>query len=76
VHLAVRAPRGARTTAEVFDATGRRVRGWNFRIPDSGLMAWDWNGDVEGGRRLSSGVYYLRVRWDGGALLRRVVLLR
>jgi hypothetical protein len=76
VHLAVRAPRGARTTAEIFSATGRRVRGWDFRIPDSGLMAWDWNGDVEGGRPLSSGVYYLRVRWDGGALLRRVVLLR
>ena len=39
-------------------------------------MTWDWNGDVAGGRPLSSGVYYLRVRWDGGALLRRVVLLR
>ena len=76
VHLAVRAPRGARTTAEIFDAMGRRVRGWDFRIPDSGLMTWDWNGDVAGGRPLSSGVYYLRVRWNGGALLRRVVLLR
>jgi hypothetical protein len=76
VHLAVRAPRGARTTAEIFDAMGRRVRGWDFRIPDSGFLTWDWNGDVAGGRPVSSGVYYLRVRWNGGSLLRRVVLLR
>jgi len=76
VHLALRAPRGASTRAEIFDAVGRRVREWEFRIPDTGLLAWDWNGAAEGGRPLASGVYYLRVRWSGGEITRRMVLLR
>jgi len=62
--------------AEIFDARGRRVRSWELRIPDSGLMAWDWNGAGDNGRTLSSGVYYLRVRWKDGEVARRVVLLR
>jgi hypothetical protein len=76
VHLGVRAPKGAVTKAEIFDARGRRVKSWELRIPDSGLMAWDWNGAADNGRTLSSGVYYLRVRWKDGEVARRVVLLR
>ena len=76
VHLGVRAPQGAATRAEIFDARGRRIRGWEFRIPDTGLMTWDWNGTADNGQALSSGVYYLRVRWKDGEIARRLVLLR
>jgi flagellar hook capping protein FlgD len=76
VHLSLRAAPGARATAEIFDAAGRRVRSWTMRLSDSGEAQWDWNGSGEGGAPLGSGVYFLRARWDGGALIRRLVLLR
>ena len=76
VHLSLRAAPGARATAEIFDAAGRRVRSWTMRLPDSGEAQWDWNGSGEAGAPLGSGVYFLRARWAGGALTRRLVLLR
>ena len=76
VRLTLRGPAGAEATAEIFDASGRRVRAWTLRLSSGGLAAWDWNGAGENGQPLGSGVYFLRARWESGTLLRRVVLLR
>lgn len=61
--------------ANVYDASGRRVRG----LPGgwiSGTGALTWDGLAEGGERAPAGVYFLRVRVEGESHVRRFVRMR
>jgi hypothetical protein len=70
--LVVRLPDGiVCERLDVYDLTGRRVRGWDGRL--SGVVAWD--GADAGGQAAPAGVYLLRGRAAGRVFESRVVRL-
>ncbi len=67
-------PRGA-FQLSVYDATGAWVR--TIARGDAGPeQTFRWDGTNDAGRRVSSGVYYLRLTTDAGHETRSMVLLR
>jgi choice-of-anchor B domain-containing protein len=68
--------RGADVNAAVYDVRGTRVKmldsGWRER----GVRELSWNGTDDDGARVSSGIYYLRVRTPAGMSSRKMTLLR
>jgi hypothetical protein len=75
VALALELPVAARVRLEVLDAAGRRVRAFAEHAlgPGRHRLAWDLAGD--GGLRLASGRYFLRVRVGREAFTRAVTIL-
>jgi predicted outer membrane repeat protein len=63
-------------TLGVYDPTGRKVRTLvnSNQAPGAYRIAWDATN--QGGGRAASGVYFLRISWNGQSQTRRVVLLR
>jgi hypothetical protein len=68
--------RGADVDASVYDVRGTRVKsldsGWRAR----GVRDLSWDGTDDHGARVSSGVYYVRLRTPDGMTSRKVTLLR
>ena len=70
--LTIRPPDGIMLERlDVFDLTGRRVRGWDGPLSD----AVTWDGDDQGGRAAPAGVYLIRGRAAGRVFESRVVRL-
>ena len=69
--------RGSAVDAEVFDVLGRGVRvlaRGEWRAAGSQSLAWDGRG--ADGRDAAAGVYFVRLRTDGGSWTRGVIKLR
>jgi hypothetical protein len=69
-------PRDASTTLRVYDTRGRLVRTLIDSYVAAGRHSIRWNGQDDGGRSVSSGVYFLRLQADGQFLSRTVNLLK
>jgi hypothetical protein len=67
--------RGGQVDAAVFDVSGRRVCRLARGAFTAGAHALAWDGRGDDGLRAASGVYFVRVRAAGGALVTRVVRL-
>ena len=66
-----------KTRLDVYDITGRRVRGLLDRIIASGeLQAVTWDGCDEKGKPVASGVYFFRLESGGEARAAKVVITR
>jgi hypothetical protein len=61
---------------EVFDVAGRRVRQIDAGRPGRGLTHLNFDGLDDGGRPLSSGVYFYRVKAAGQTFTRKMVIAR
>jgi hypothetical protein len=61
---------------DLYDVSGRRVRGvFEGAIrPGSTILSWD--GNLESGDRAPSGIYWYRLRSDSGTEVRRIVVVR
>jgi flagellar hook assembly protein FlgD len=55
-------PRPADVAAEIFDASGRRVRTIAQGPHDAGTHTLVWNGTDASDRRVAAGIYFLRLR--------------
>ena len=64
-----------RATLEVFDVAGRRVRTLSTAALEPGAHEFTWNGTDDGGRRVSSGAYLVRMQAGGEVATRRVMLI-
>jgi hypothetical protein len=64
---------GAAVRAEVFDASGRRVRRLVDATLPGGARELVWDGRAESGRATSSGVYFVRVRVGNAEASARIV---
>jgi hypothetical protein len=60
----------------VFDVFGRRVRGLGDGRPMQGRAEVQWDGRDDGGRRLSSGIYFARLTGAREARVVRVPMIR
>ncbi len=68
--------RGGRLEITVHDASGRRVRTVASGWVAVGRRVHAWDGRNEGGRRVASGVYFLRGALDGRVAHRKLVRVR
>ena len=61
---------------EDFDTTGRRIRGAQILGAEAGPHRWLWDGEDETGRRMPSGVYFVRLRLGERTSVATGILLR
>jgi hypothetical protein len=71
--LALTLPRPASVRVEVFDATGRLVRGLFSGETGAGPLPLTWDGRDARGRRVSAGVYFVRAMAEGATATQRLV---
>lgn len=74
-HVRLEAASTGRLRVEVLDLAGRLVRVLHDEAADEGRRTWDWNGCDEGGRRVASGLYVIRVGCGGQRVTGRVLVL-
>jgi hypothetical protein len=68
--------RSGPVSLEVFNLAGRRVRTLRHGSMAAGLARVSWDGTMDSGRPLPSGIYFIQLRTDEGAQRKRVVLVR
>jgi hypothetical protein len=74
--IAYAVDRPGHVTLTVLDVAGRRVRTlFEGDRPSAGPGAVEWDGTADDGRPASAGIYWVRMRWPGGADGRRIVKL-
>lgn len=74
VTLSFALPGSVAVDLAVFDAAGRRVRHLAGGLHPAGLIAIEWDGVDEAGRRVGAGTYFCRLRAGGAS--RTIVLTR
>lgn len=67
---------GTPVSLTVYDAAGRWVRTIIDGERPSGPQAATWDGEDDAGRRVASGVYFVRLDAGGRALAKKIVLIR
>jgi len=65
-----------RATLEIFDLKGQRVRVVIDEVQSAGEHTLFWDGKDEKGNVLSSGLYFYRLKGDGFAETRKMLLLK
>jgi len=68
--------RNAMIVAEVYDVMGHRVTTLARGIHDAGEHLWRWDGRNQGGTRVTSGVYFLRVVTPWAMMSRKTIIMR
>ena len=61
---------------QVFDARGALVRTLEHRLLPAGRHSAEWDGRSDSGRRVSSGIYFCRMKSGGHEITKKMVLLR
>jgi hypothetical protein len=74
--VALCVPATGNVNLEVWDAAGRRVRNLTEQVLPAGTHEFRWDGTTSVGRPAPAGVYFLRARWQGREVNRRLVRLR
>jgi hypothetical protein len=69
-------PREAATDLDVYDLSGRLVRSLLHERFPAGSHVLVWDGTGSDGQRVHGGVYFARLKVDGVALSRQIVLVR
>lgn len=69
-------PRTGRVDLDVFDVGGRRVRRLVDGEREAGVHEVPWDGTSDRGHSLASGIYFVRLSWEGEVRTERIVRLR
>jgi hypothetical protein len=59
---------------EIYDARGRRVRGWSGSVDQHYSMVWDFRDAV--GQAVSNGVYFVRASYEGGTITTKILRVK
>ncbi len=65
-----------RLSIEIFDILGRRVTTLTEGLIPAGHHQVQWQGKSSSGQMVSAGTYFVRMRYDGGESVRKVLLLK
>jgi hypothetical protein len=76
VRMSFQLPRGTFARLTITDPTGRRVRLLRGDHMGDGKSHVTWDGRDDRGRRVASGLYLVRLDWEGCSAAGRVVFLR
>lgn len=74
--MEVSLPRGMRVSVTVYDQQGRRVRTLLAGGQPAGRRLVEWDGRDGDGRRVASGLYFVRLLSEEGEIVRRLVAIR
>ena len=74
--FALELPCPQRVRVSVYNVAGRQVRRLRDGILGAGTHDLFWNGKDDGGRMAGPGIYWARVKTEGGARTARVVIVR
>ena len=69
-------PREGQVSLVLFDANGRRLRGLAGRAMPAGEHSLRWDGLDENGRRVASGLYFMRLETTSGSRVQRFAVIR
>ena len=69
-------PARSHVSVKIFDVSGRLVRTLVDGVLDAQIHQAVWTGDDDGGRQVSSGVYFYRVETDSEMFVSRMALLK
>lgn len=69
-------PRRGRAKLDIFDVRGSLVRTLVSGVVEAGRHQRVWQGKDDGGREVSSGVYFYRLETEQGQLTRRMTLVK
>lgn len=69
-------PREARAELDIFDTGGRRIRALTAGTMRAGAHRNTWDLADDSGRRVSSGLYVVRLRTQGSTLTRKLMVVR
>jgi hypothetical protein len=69
-------PREASVQLAIYDVDGRRVRGLVFGAQTAGEHSTAWDLRDEGGRTVSAGLYFARLRSEGRSFTHKLMTLR
>jgi hypothetical protein len=69
-------PRAGRAELTVYDVTGRRVRTLVSGAVEAGAQSTPWDARDGSGRRVASGVYFVRLEGAGRATTRKLIVTR
>ncbi len=67
---------GQSVSLKLYDLGGRLVRTLVADELLAGAQQIVWDGTDDGGREVSTGVYFCRVQWDAGSVTRKLTLIR
>jgi len=68
--------RPSKVSLDVYDLAGRKVRTLESRRMESGKQQLAWDGTNDQGRRVASGVYFMRLESDTGVKTKTVNMIR
>jgi hypothetical protein len=69
-------PKRSHVSIDVYDISGRQVKKLLSEMMESGTYTMVWNGEDNSGKRLSSGVYFLRIVAEEYRVTKRLLILR
>jgi flagellar hook assembly protein FlgD len=67
---------GVDARVEIYDPAGKRVRVLSNVRAGRNYPATDWDGRSDDGSPVASGVYFVRMTWNGGSVTARAMWLR
>ena len=76
VSLAVAGAPNAEVEIDIFDIRGRRVRRFEVPASDNGVAAVTWEGADSGGRKVSPGIYIVKVTAESATIARKALIIR
>jgi len=63
-------------TLKIYDASGKRVKTLYSGFRSPGSYTQEWQGDSDEGRKVVSGVYFLRLTCGGASTIKKIVILK
>jgi flagellar hook assembly protein FlgD len=76
VQLSFDLPMRQEVHVAIYDIAGRRVRELVYAVVPTGRSSTTWDRRSDRGESVASGVYVVRLTWEGGSASRLVTLLR
>lgn len=76
VSLAVGCAPNAAVGIDIFDIRGRRVRRFEIPASESGVAAVTWEGVDSGGRKVSPGIYIVKMTAESATITRKALIIR
>jgi flagellar hook assembly protein FlgD len=76
VHISYVLPRSGQVSLNIYDICGRLVNALKEGQKQGGASSLPWKGNDSQGRKVSAGVYYYRLIYEGTSLTRQLVLLK
>ena len=76
VRMTIEVPDLAQASVQIFDARGRHVRAIVEEVLNPGSHNLTWNSRDSAGRRVASGVYFLKLSSKQRTATKKIVLMR